>query len=222
MYFLTWAFKHACTNCYMTQTNKGGIYRIRNTINERQYIGSTYKFRTRWNAHLKDLNAGTHHCKFLQRDFDKCGNQHFVFEIIQVVDNVDRQLAKETRYDLEDRTIKELVLNLGRAFLYNGYLDVRRTSHKPQTDERKHHMHVLMTEVYKDPARIKQASLYSQKRWKTHSVNICVTNKVTGQTVLIDKSLRSWCIEQGLSYKAFHLMVNGKTKSSNGWVLFNQ
>jgi len=205
---------------YQGKSSKGGVYRILNTSNGRQYIGSTHRFKTRWTAHQKDLTNGNHHCKFLQRDFDKCGTDSFIFEIIEVVEILlEKKEAKEKRYDIEDATIKKAVEIFGREEVYNSYLDVRRREYKPNVIESRKHMSTLMTELYKDPERLKQASDFSKKRWEGHSANITVTNKNTGESVLIDKPLKTWCKERNIDYRAFHLMVRGKTKSSSGWFL---
>ena len=206
---------------YQGKSSKGGVYRIFNISNGRQYIGSTHRFKSRWTTHQKDLVEGNHHCKFLQRDFDKCGPDAFIFEIVEVVDILleNKKEAKEKRYDIEDAAIKKAVEVFGRGEVYNSYLDVRRREYKPNAIESRKHMSAKMTELYKDPERLKQASDFSKKRWEGHSANITVTNKKTGESVLIDKPIKAWCEEQGISYKAFHLMVLGKTKSSGGWFL---
>lgn len=64
---------------------KSGIYQIRNLLNGRVYIGSSKEFKSRYRHHLTSLKRGTHHSKFLQNDFDKCGSEAFVFEVLEVV-----------------------------------------------------------------------------------------------------------------------------------------
>lgn len=208
---------------YQGKSSKGGVYRILNTNNGRQYIGSTHRFKSRWTTHQKDLIEGNHHCKSLQRDFDKCGTDSFNFEIVEVVEILleNKKEAKEKRYDIEDAAIKKAVEIFGREEVYNSYLDVRRREYKPNVIESRKHMSALMTDMYKDPERLKQASDFSKKRWEGHSVNITVTNKNSGESVLIDKPLKTWCKERNVGYKAFHLMVRGKTKSSSGWYIGN-
>jgi group I intron endonuclease len=61
---------------------KSGIYRIRNLINNKIYIGSSKDLEDRWNDHKRDLNYNTHHCDHLQNAWNKYGEKNFVFEII--------------------------------------------------------------------------------------------------------------------------------------------
>lgn len=206
---------------YQGKSRKGGVYRILNTKNGRSYIGSTYLFKVRWNRHEKDLSSGNHHCKFLQRDFNKCGEDAFVFEVLEVIDaiNDNKKQAKEKRYDAEQRLINETKEKFGRDKVYNGYLGIRRREYKPQPEKRKKLMSEKMKELYSDPKRKAEASKHAQKRWSKHSADITVVNKKTGETVTINQSVRSWCEDRGLSYKAFHLMIQGKTKSNGGWKL---
>ena len=64
---------------------KSGIYQIRNKVNGKLYIGSTCNFKKRKSEHFnvgKCLKKGNHHNRYLQRSFNKYGENSFVFEII--------------------------------------------------------------------------------------------------------------------------------------------
>lgn len=64
-----------------------GIYQIVSPNNS-FYIGMTStSFTERWKNHLKELRSGKHKCKGLQRAFDKYGEEHLSFEIIQLMTN---------------------------------------------------------------------------------------------------------------------------------------
>ena len=60
-----------------------GIYQIKNTINDKLYIGQTKNFSNRKRSHLKSLENGTHYNRYLQRSYSKYGQDCFVFEIIE-------------------------------------------------------------------------------------------------------------------------------------------
>ncbi len=60
-----------------------GIYQIKNTINDKLYIGQTKNFSNRKRSHLKSLENGTHYNRYLQRSYNKYGQDCFVFEIIE-------------------------------------------------------------------------------------------------------------------------------------------
>lgn len=63
-----------------------GIYKIRNIANSHSYIGSAVNFKNRWRTHLHHLRSKKHHSPYLQRAWDKYGEQHFVFEILECCD----------------------------------------------------------------------------------------------------------------------------------------
>ena len=66
--------------------NMSGVYKILNLLNGRVYIGSTINFRKRYNHHFYFLNANKHRNQFLQNDFNKCGVENFIFEILEISD----------------------------------------------------------------------------------------------------------------------------------------
>lgn len=67
-------------------TSSTGVYKIRNTLNNKCYIGSTSEnFTKRWRLHLRSLRIGKHHSILLQRAWDKHGESSFVFEVIENV-----------------------------------------------------------------------------------------------------------------------------------------
>lgn len=77
---------------------KGGIYYIKNIINNKLYIGSAIKIKERWRRHKKDLRKGKHHSKPLQRAWNKYGEKSFTFEILQEVINPEHLTAYEQVY----------------------------------------------------------------------------------------------------------------------------
>ena len=60
-----------------------GVYRIIHIASGRFYLGSSRNVEHRWKCHIRDLEAGSHHNRFLQRAYAKYGNRAFVFEIVQ-------------------------------------------------------------------------------------------------------------------------------------------
>lgn len=81
---------------------KSGIYKIINKINGRIYIGSAKEFKRRWSQHATSLKANKHQNKFLQSDYNKCGAEAFVFEIIETT-----ECDKQGRLIIEERYIRE-------------------------------------------------------------------------------------------------------------------
>lgn len=73
-----------------------GIYAIRNTVNGKMYIGSSVDIRARWAMHRSDLKHQTHHSIALQRAWAKYGRPAFVFEVLELIEDADARLARET------------------------------------------------------------------------------------------------------------------------------
>ena len=73
-----------------------GIYRIVNTKNDKSYIGSSKNIIRRWYIHKSALKNNRHHSIYLQRSWNKHGEQSFKFEILKQLDNPSEdQLFKE-------------------------------------------------------------------------------------------------------------------------------
>lgn len=75
-----------------------GIYRIVNLVNGRIYIGSSVKFSSRASEHLSSLRKQKHGNSFLQHDFDKCGEQNFKFETVELVMDKKDLVVREQYY----------------------------------------------------------------------------------------------------------------------------
>jgi len=60
-----------------------GIYAIVNTVTRRRYIGSSIDVRRRCLAHFASLRNGTHTNRFLQRSWDKHGEECFMAGVVE-------------------------------------------------------------------------------------------------------------------------------------------
>ncbi len=66
-------------------SSKVGVYRIRNVINNKVYIGSTSTaFSSRKQAHFNTLRKNKHHSEHLQKSYNKYGENNFIFEILEI------------------------------------------------------------------------------------------------------------------------------------------
>jgi group I intron endonuclease len=98
-----------------------GIYEIRCIENDNFYIGSTNNFERRFTTHKFQLKHKKHSNYRLQIDFDKFGEDKFVFkELLKVSHRVNR----DKLYDLEQEHIDRLKPT------YNIQLIVERTKFK--------------------------------------------------------------------------------------------
>jgi group I intron endonuclease len=64
----------------------GFIYQIRNLENNKIYVGSAVDFTRRTSWHKCRLNKNKHYNDYLQRAWNKYGEENFKFEIIEVLD----------------------------------------------------------------------------------------------------------------------------------------
>lgn len=89
---------------------KNVIYKIRNVVNDKFYVGSTVDSRKRFWSHRKFLRLGTHDCIHLQRAWNKYGEDCFKFEIVEQLDN------KEDLYPTEQKWLDK---HFGKDYCYN-------------------------------------------------------------------------------------------------------
>ena len=89
---------------------KNVIYKIRNVVNDKFYVGSTVDSRKRFWAHRKALRLGNHDSRHLQRAWDKYGEDCFRFEIVEEFN------TKEELYPAEQQWLDE---HFGKDYCYN-------------------------------------------------------------------------------------------------------
>ena len=89
------------------------IYKIRNVVNQKFYVGSTVNMKERARTHRNKLRVGKHHTPHLQAAWSKYGEECFVFEIVEEVGSIDEL------QDAEDRWLAE---HVGQPYCYNAGL----------------------------------------------------------------------------------------------------
>ena len=75
-----------------------GIYAIRNTVNNKHYVGSAVYLTQRFCDHKKRLRARKHHSIKLQRAWNKHGEESFSFEVLQLVQEKKELIATEQEW----------------------------------------------------------------------------------------------------------------------------
>lgn len=94
------------------------IYRIKNLINNKVYIGSSTDVETRWRHHKHaSFNENDHHYNYpLMKAFRKYGIDNFLFEIVETVDTIEEMIKRENAWIIKEDCV-----------VPNGYNQTERT-----------------------------------------------------------------------------------------------
>ncbi|UUZ75558.1 GIY-YIG nuclease family protein [Polaromonas sp. P1(28)-13] len=94
-----------------------GVYSILNLSNGRHYIGSSFNIRARWQTHVRDLKAKTHHAIKLQNGWNKHGALQFRLDILELANKDDLQAREQFYID----STHPFYNTLRNAFSARGY-----------------------------------------------------------------------------------------------------
>lgn len=215
---------------YKGHANNNGVYRIINTVNQRVYYGSAKRFKSRFASHNNLLINNKHNNTFLQSDYNKCGTMAFTFEVVEVVEGTRKDRLEREQFYIDQYfdggkncyNLRKNVCDTREGKSNIGAIDPATDGRcKAPSEETLQKRSKGLKKVFEDNPELRELCSKRAKevRWKGHNANIAVTRKETGETVVIQGSVREWCEQNGLSYKAFNQLVNGKIKSSGGWYL---
>lgn len=101
---------------YDGNSRKSGIYKIINTSNGRVYVGKAARFKERWTKHMSKLRNNAHKNKFLQHDFNKCGEGVFEFHVLEIVEHQDKKIANKKRNAAEEKWIAKFYDNQKQCY----------------------------------------------------------------------------------------------------------
>lgn len=99
-----------------------GIFQICNLTNEKIFIGSSLNLDGILNRHRFQLEAGVHHNKDLQTDWNELGAEKFAFEILEELmprENLD--------YESELEVLEDLWLEKEEPYGEKGYNERKKT-----------------------------------------------------------------------------------------------
>lgn len=96
----------------MTSRPTGGIYAIRHMESGKVYVGSAVNLKRRWANHRASLRSGVSRSKYLQRAWNKHGEDAFSFDVLEFVENKADLIAREQAW------IDALIVN-GKLGGYN-------------------------------------------------------------------------------------------------------
>ena len=96
--------KYIKTNC--------GIYKIINLVDSKVYIGSSVNLKNRKYNHFSTLRSNRHTNDYLQKAYNKHGEESFKFEIIEYIEkSMDTKLLKEELLIREQYYLNRYILN---------------------------------------------------------------------------------------------------------------
>ena len=79
--------------------NSCGIYKIINNINGHNYIGSSYKIKTRIRKHFELLRRNMHHSIHLQNAYNKYGKNVFTYEVLEICNKFEILIVEQKYLD---------------------------------------------------------------------------------------------------------------------------
>jgi len=103
---------------YLLAKRSLGVFLIRNTNNDKVFIGAGLNLQGIINRHKFALAAGSHDSKELQRDWNELGEDKFEFEILDQMEPLD-QPSFDARRELE--FMEDLWLEKIQPFGESGY-----------------------------------------------------------------------------------------------------
>lgn len=103
-----------------------GVYEIRNKVNNKVYIGSSVNIKQRWNEHKRTLNKNIHHNRYLQRSWNKYGEENFEFKLIEIVSEENGLLERE-QYWMDNFNCYERKFGYNNSKIAENCLGVKHT-----------------------------------------------------------------------------------------------
>ena len=103
---------------YKQRKHKMGVFQIKNTVNNKIFIGSSLDLNAIWNRQKMQLKFGNHPNKGLQKDWQKYGEESFKYEILAEIKQDDK---KEINYKSELKDLEELYFEELEPFGNRGY-----------------------------------------------------------------------------------------------------
>lgn len=174
-----------------------GIYRIKCLANGKFYIGSSSNLNKRRQDHFSGLRRKNHFNVYLQRTFDKHGEENFIWEILELVEDINILKTREQYWiNYYNSFDKEIGFNLVPLVETHGTLGYK----------------------YTDEQKEKQLKVLEEKVWARKRKTFEFIDPDGNYRKI--HGLRQFCIKNDLSYKTMLNIHIGIGNTCMGWRKF--
>lgn len=131
-------------------TTKPGIYKITNIVNNKIYVGSAFNLSNRISCHKYTLKNNKHKNKHLQSAYNLYGESNFLFEVIEVVENLNILLDREQFYlDTLNPADKKIGYNIAKKAGNTAGITASLETRNKQSESAKKRPRRILTEEHK-------------------------------------------------------------------------
>ena len=168
-----------------------GIYEIRNLVNDKIYIGSSYHIYNRWSQHRQFLKKNIHNNKHLQRAWNKYSEEYFKFSIIEniiITDsfiNMKNLIIEREQYWIDETRCcnRDMGYNIAtKAYSKLGVKDSEKVRKKKS---------IAMLQPKRRKIASETMTKTNNKRYKELGKDMCINNSLLNEIKVkeIDKYL---------------------------------
>lgn len=155
----------------MRKYRRCGIYCIRNTINNKLYIGQSIDLDGRWSKHKSELNRHVHFNSQLQKDWIEHGQIAFEFEILE--------LCSESKLDEKEQFYINKYDSMNHDVEYN--LQTGGHYNIVQCEESREKQKISLKESYENNPQLKEfRKLAALKQWNNPEIEAKILGENNG------------------------------------------
>lgn len=189
-----------------------GIYKIRNRINGKYYIGSSDNIlgtSGRWMEHINGLKSNRHDNSYLQHSWNKYGQQNFEFSILEEVPKSGLFLIEQKYLDQAKKDGKKCY-NLSFLAVGGGFLGKKHSEKsKRQTSEK----------LKGRPSPMRGRKILPEKN-KHCDQRVYTFRHLTTNETFTGTRYQFWT-RYHLHRAAISNLIRGVSQTSYGWVLIH-
>lgn len=180
---------------------KSGIYAILNTCNNKTYIGQSKSVKQRIARHKSELKHNKHRNIYLQREYNKYGEECFVFKVLEFCEEYNLSKSEKLYIEIFRSNFYNKGFNLtngGESTVWNDEAKKRRTgSGNPMYKRKLSKEHVEALRIANlgssDKITAQQVEDIKNKLLKDEEIkNIAKEYQVTTSTIHKIYSLKNW------------------------------